>query len=61
MELKLDLTSIPSGSTDLFSIIVEARMNGAEAKGRQTRFNLTVPLTTAIDVEVLGYPFTQQP
>lgn len=55
MELALDLASIPSGSSGLFSINVEARMRSVEAKGRQTRFNLTVPLITAIDVEILGY------
>lgn len=55
MEFELDLSSIPSGGSDVLTVVVEARMSGVAATGRRPRFNLTIPLKTAIDVEILGY------
>jgi hypothetical protein len=54
MEFELDLTSIPSGGSEVLTVVVEARMNSVAAMGRRPRFNLTIPLKTAIDVEILG-------
>lgn len=54
MEFELDVVSLSSGINDLFSVIIEARMKGSAALGKMTRLNMTIPLSTAIDVEVLG-------
>lgn len=54
MEFELDLMSVPSGGSDVLTVVVEARMNGVAAMGRQPLFNLAMPLRTAIDVEILG-------
>lgn len=54
MDFQLDLESATSGLSDSLSIVVEARMSGAAAKGRRPRFNLTAPLKTLIDMEIQG-------
>lgn len=54
MEFEIDMTSIPSGGNNDLTVLIEARMNTAAAMGRRPRFNLTIPLKTAIDVEIMG-------
>lgn len=53
MKLFLDVSALPSGLTNL-SIVIEARVGSGAARGRQTMFDLTLPLRTEIDLEVLG-------
>ena len=53
MKLLLDVSAVPSGLTNL-TIVAEARVGSGAARGEQTIFNLTLPLRTEIDVEVLG-------
>lgn len=55
MEFELDLTSVPSGGSEALTIVVEARTKGVAAMGRRPRLNLTIPLKTAIDVEIVGF------
>ena len=55
MEFDLDVTSVPSGGSETLTIVIEARTKGVASMGKQPRFNLTIPLRTAIDLEVSGY------
>jgi len=60
MNFELDLTSLQSGDSDSLVVFIEARIGNTEnsdttsAIGNQTRFNLVMPLKTAIDIEVSG-------
>jgi hypothetical protein len=66
MNFELDVTSLQSGGSDSLVILIEARIGNTDnsdttsAIGNQTRFNLVMPLKTAIDVEVSGYVDARQ-
>lgn len=60
MEFEIDMTSISSGGNNDLTVLIEARMNTAAAMGRRPRFNLTIPLKTAIDVEIMGNSIEEQ-
>lgn len=57
MEFELDVTSLNGapGRDESLTLVIEARTSSAEAKGSSTKVNLTLPLRTAMDVEVVGY------
>ena len=54
-EFELDVTSLMGGTGgDSLTVLIESRIGTAAAKGSLSIFNLTIPLKSSIDVEVVG-------